>query len=312
MKQTISTMHGWKRVLSIVLPYFIIILIFQGVGALIAGVKLSDLESEQTSLQQLIISFFDLIGTFLLLWLFMKFIDKEPFVKLGFQTDNRLKEFVVGIAIGFVIMVVGYLVLLYSNELFFVKVNFDLKELILTILLFTIVAIVEETLVRGYILKNLMLSYNKYVALMISALLFSLMHSFNPDMDLFSFFDLFLAGIVMGLSYLYTRNLWFPIAMHLSWNLFQSLLGFNVSGLNTYSLIEFKINEPNIFNGGGFGLEGSVLSIIAELLLIAGIGFYYHRKRTQNLVQNELVSSQTSILKNNNPLALDQKVKFTE
>jgi membrane protease YdiL (CAAX protease family) len=182
-------------------------------------------------------------------------------------------------------MTIGYFLLIYFNEIFFLKVNFKLEELIKSILLFTIVAIVEETLFRGYILKNLMSSFNKYTALILSSILFSIMHGLNPNIDLFSLFDLFLAGIVLGLSYIYTKNLWFPIAMHLSWNLFQTLYGFNVSGQDTYSIIEFKTIESNLINGGAFGFEGSYLSIIAEIFTIIGIGIYYNRKKTnQNTV----------------------------
>ena len=79
-----------------------------------------------------------------------------------------------------------------------------------------------------------MSSFNKYKALIISSILFSIMHGLNPNISLFSLFDLFLAGIVLDLSYINTKNLWFPIDMHLSWNLFQTLLGFNVSGQDTY------------------------------------------------------------------------------
>ena len=51
----------------------------------------------------------------------------------------------------------------------------------ISILLFTIVAIVEEVLFRGYILKNLMSSFNKYIALFFSSILFSLLYSFYID-----------------------------------------------------------------------------------------------------------------------------------
>lgn len=175
-------------------------------------------------------------------------------------------------------MALGYMILIYFKEILFLKVDFDLKELTISILLFTMVAVVEETLMRGYVLRNLMISFNRYTALIISSIVFSLMHSFNPNIDLFALIDLFLAGVGLGLSYVYTKNLWFPIGMHLGWNLFQTLFGFNVSGQNMYSLIEFKINDANLINGGAFGFEGSYLSIIAEILIIASVGSYYIRK----------------------------------
>lgn len=280
MKDIGMKMNTTGRLFLFMISYFIIVGISQYIGTLIAGTEFGNLEYIETSTEQLIISFFDLIGTFFIIWLFMKYVDKERFIKLGFQTKNRLKEFIVGIIIGLMVMTIGYFLLIYFNEIFFLKVNFQFEELIKSILLFTIVAIVEETLFRGYILKNLMSAFNKYTALILSSILFSIMHALNPNVDLFSLFVLFLAGIVLGLSYIYTKNLWFPIAIHLSWNLFQKLLGFNVSGQDTYSIIEFKTNGSNLINGGAFGFEGSYLSIIAEIIIIIGIGIYYNRKKT--------------------------------
>lgn len=269
------------RIFLFIISYTIIVGIFQLIGMLVAGIDFDNLEYKETATQRLISGVFNLAGTFLVIWLFMKFVDKEHFVKLGFQTKNRLKEFITGITIGLIIMTTGYFLLLIFKEIYFIKVNFDLKEILISVVYFTIVAFVEETLIRGYVLKNIMSSFNKYAALIVSSILFSLMHAFNPNVDLFSLFNLFLAGILLGLSYIYTKNLWFPIALHFSWNLFQTLLGFNVSGQDTYSIIEFKINESNLLNGGAFGFEGSYLSIIAQLLTIIAIGIYYNRKKTE-------------------------------
>ncbi len=71
--------------------------------------------------------------------------------------------------------------------------------------------------------------------------------------------------------------------MHFSWNLFQTLFGFNVSGQDFYSLIEFKITKKSVLNGGDFGFEGSILSIVAEVLLIIVIFYYYERSKIREL-----------------------------
>ncbi|WP_394345110.1 CPBP family glutamic-type intramembrane protease [Formosa sediminum] len=69
--------------------------------------------------------------------------------------------------------------------------------------MFILVSLIEETLFRGYILKNLIISFNKYIALSISSLLFALMHSANPSINLLSFVNLFFAGMLLGTSYIY-------------------------------------------------------------------------------------------------------------
>lgn len=269
---------GWLRVLGIVIPYIFIVGAFQLIAMALLGLNNDNYEALRTSQQEFVISFTDLLGTFLVLWLFVSAIQKEKFINLGFQVKNRLIEFNFGIGLGIVIMFLGFLILILISQIFFEKLNFNVYELLLSIGIFIIVAVVEETLIRGYVLKNLMLSFNKYIALLISSLLFSVMHAANPNFDLFAFLDLFLAGILLGLSYVYTKNLWFPIALHFSWNFFQSFFGFNVSGQDLYSVIEISIRDNNLLNGGGFGFEGSVLSIIFQLISIFFIYKYFNKR----------------------------------
>lgn len=271
------------RLILFAISYFFIVGIFQFIGFLVSNVDLDNLDALKTTEQHLIISLFDFVGNFLLLWLFMKYVDKEKFIKLGFSIQNKIKEIILGILLGVLIMGLGFLTLLMLNEISFYEFNYNFKEIMYSILVYIIVAFVEEAIFRGYILRNLMMSSNSHLALVISSILFALAHGFNPNMDWFSYLDLFLAGILLGISYVYTRNLWFPIALHFSWNFFQTLLGFNVSGQDFYSLIEFKIEEKNILNGGDFGFEGSIFSILVQVLLIVVIFLYYERIKSKKL-----------------------------
>ena len=281
-----KTKHrGWIHILLLIIPYILIIAIFQLIGYGLAGYEFDDSADKENVFREVYGSYLTLGATLLTLWLFMRFVDRLPFVELGFQIKDRLKEFFVGVLAGGVIMIVGFLILIAFNEINFTNFFYDGIQLLLSILLFISVAVLEEVLLRGYILRNLMISFNKYVALVISSLLFASMHLANPNMDLFSFIDLFLAGILLGISYIYTKNLWFPIGLHLGWNFFQSLLGFNVSGQDFYSLVEFKIAEANTFNGGAFGFEGSILSVIAEILFIFTIWYYYFKKQPTNTLE---------------------------
>lgn len=277
-----TSIKGWQRVLILIIPYFFIVGIFQFLGLIIAGVDYIDLNPTKTSDQHLITALFGLIGTLAILLLFMRYVDKEKFISLGFQIKNRIEDINAGFIFGLIIMGLGLIILIVINQVEFLEINFNIKELIFSILIYFAVAITEEVLFRGYILRNLMSSFNNYIALIVSSVLFTFAHGFNPNMDWFSYLNLFLAGILLGTSYVYTKNLWFPIALHFSWNFFQTLFGFNVSGQEFYSLIELKITNNNILNGGDFGFEGSIFSVIAQFLLIVAIFVYYERKKLQN------------------------------
>lgn len=282
MKNESTNVKGWQRVLLLIIPYLIIVSLFQFIGYLVAGIDITSPEYDRTSFQRVIVKVFDFIGNFLVLWMFMRFFDRESFISLGFHVKNRLSGFISGIIVGLIVMMFGFIVLILCKEIFILAIHFDLIEFLTLIVLFTFVAVVEETLLRGYILRNFLNSFSKYMALVLSSVLFSIMHGGNPSVNPIAFLNLFLLGIVFGLPYVYTKNLWFSISLHFSWNFFQSLFGFKVSGLESYSLIEFKILDDNFLNGGKFGFEGSYLSLLAEVILIIVIFVFYKNHVTAN------------------------------
>ncbi|RCW20652.1 CPBP family intramembrane glutamic endopeptidase [Marinilabilia salmonicolor] len=273
---------GWQRILMLIIPYIIVVGVFQLIGTEIVGVDLDDKGNDIPVEKALIKSFCNLIGTFIILLIFIRGIEHDRFINLGFSTKNRLKDFVVGFLIGAFIISLGYLILLIFNQITYDKFVINSRQLMFSFLLFISVSIVEETLMRGYVLRNLMISFNNYFALTISSILFALMHGFNPNTTIVGLISLLLLGFLLGIVYIHTKNLWFSIALHFSWNFFQTHLGFNVSGQDSYSLIEIKILTDNYLTGGSFGFEGSFISIIAQVLFIIGIEYYFTKKTNHN------------------------------
>ena len=286
----VTNHKGWLTAILSIIPFFIFVSFFQGFGVGLSNVlgkrgiidfdfdKYLEIEDMRDFLvADTIIQYFDLIGVLLLLWILMRFVDKEPFINLGFSLKGKVNDIILGMTLGLLLMAVGYTILILLGEIKFIGFNYDLKNIILLFLLFIAVSIAEETYVRGYVLKNLLQSFNPIISLIISSAIFSLLHFFNPNVNYIALTELFIAGILLGISYVYTKNLWFPIALHLSWNFFQVMFGFNVSGMDTYSLIEFEIIENNNINGGDFGFEGSYLSILFSLITMYFLWKYYKK-----------------------------------
>ena len=286
----VTNHKGWLTAILSIIPFFIFVSFFQGLGVGFSSAsakrgiidfdfdKYLEIEDMKDYLvADTIIQYFDLIGVLLLLWILMRFVDKEPFIKLGFSLKGKINDIILGMTLGLLLMAVGYTILILLGEIKFIGFNYNLKNIILLFLLFIAVSIAEETYVRGYVLKNLLKSFNPIISLIISSAIFSLLHFFNPNVNYIALTELFIAGILLGISYVYTKNLWFPIALHLSWNFFQVMFGFNVSGMDTYSLIEFEIIENNNINGGDFGFEGSYLSILFSLIMMYFLWKYYKK-----------------------------------
>ena len=260
---TIKTINhsGWLKSLLFI-PLLFISEVLSTVIVISLGYDIFNQGSSLNESVMLIQKSFSLVIVLILIWLFMKYIDKQKFIDIGFQTKNRLKDFNYGILIGFIIMFSAYYILLFIGEINYFGYSFNLENIFISIMLFTGVSIFEEVIFRGYVLKNLLESFNPFVALFISSIFFSLIHGANPNVTILGLSNIFLAGFFLGVSYVFTKNLWFPIALHFSWNFFQSMFGFKVSGLDSYSIIEFKILENNYINGGEFGFESSVLSLV--------------------------------------------------
>jgi hypothetical protein len=94
---------GWLTAILSIIPFFIFAILFQGIGlgftsalgeyGIIEFDFNSYLEVEDAMRDYLaadtIIQYFDLIGIFVLLWILMKFVDKEPFINLGFSIKGK-------------------------------------------------------------------------------------------------------------------------------------------------------------------------------------------------------------------------------
>lgn len=268
---------GLGNVLKIILPYLVVAGLFQALGAWVAGNELSiSGDFAKTLDQAFIIGIFSLIGNVILIATFRRYVDHKSFLSLGFQPNSVAKDWLIGLIVGFEVMFLGFMSLTITNQLDFLTFQYSFSNLMLCLGFYLLVAFSEEILMRGYVLNNLMLSFDKYVALVISALLFSLMHGFNANFTLLGGINLFLAGILLGLSYIFTKNLWFPIALHFSWNFFQGpIFGFNVSGNSYYTFFLTEYRTPTVWNGGAFGFEGSILCLLFQVLAIGVVYFVF-------------------------------------
>ena len=109
----------------------------------------------------------------------------------------------------------------------------------------------------------------------LSSLIFALMHLGNPNVSVMAVLGLIAAGFFLAFGYLRTRHLWLPIGLHIGWNFFEgTVFGFQVSGLDIYRLIEQTVQGPQIFTGGEFGPEAGLILIPGLALGVALIYFY--------------------------------------
>ena len=216
-----------------------------------------------------------LFGTLFTVWLFQKFVNRESFTSIGLQFSGYKDDIVSGLLLGIGLIVLGVGTLYIFNFLSVASIQFSLIDQLFYLSLFAVVSLNEEIAIRGYILQNLSSSFNKYIALVLSSLVFMIMHIGNPNMSAVPLFNLFLAGLLLGVYCIHKNNLWFPIGAHITWNYFQGpVLGFEVSGNDVDSIFIQSLDGSELITGGEFGFEGS---IILTVLMIIGIVYLDRR-----------------------------------
>lgn len=131
-------------------------------------------------------------------------------------------------------------------------------------------ALHEELLFRGYAFQKLY-AWRPQFALWFVALGFAALHLGNPSLSWIGIANIFLGGLLLGLAYALHSRLWFPIGLHLMWNLMSGpILGHEVSGYESLSTVLVELGSgPVILTGGDFGIEGSLWMTFAELVGIA-------------------------------------------
>lgn len=207
--------------------------------------------------------------------------------RLGFRLEP--KDALFGLLLGAAMIAVGFLLQWGLGQIKVVPWHLADRGssweigLLFALLCYILVAWVEEMMVRGFILGRMLdAGIHREVSWVVSSLLFSMLHFFNPDFSLLSFINIFLAGLMLGASYLYTRNLWFPVALHFSWNFAQgSIFGYEVSGTSVFpSLICQDAVDATLWNGGDFGFEGSLTCTLLLLVATASVCYAFRQRHS--------------------------------
>lgn len=233
-----------------------------------------------------------LISVLTMAALLLHYGEDSKFSVMGFSGKGRFSDFFMGFVIAAFIMGTGFYILLKMHQIKIDNIHVYKMEMLFSLLLYIIVTFAEEIAVRGYILgRMLRTNFNKYLALAVSAMIFALLHVFNSNIALLPLFNIFLAGVLLGATYIYTRNLWYPLSLHFFWNFLQGpILGFQVSGkANFKSLITLTRFDNTTLNGGSFGFEGSLVCTFLLILFIAlTIWVMENKQFNKEKVENEV------------------------
>ena len=236
----------------------------------------------------MICSLFSTIGMIVVVLLFCKLLQKRNPDTLGFTKKNLVKEYLIGMAVGFVIFSIAILICVVTGavRLEGISASFAPGVILLFVIGFLFQGMAEEVLCRGYFMVSVGRRYPMIVAVLANSLFFAALHLANAGIGVLAFINLVLFGIFASLYFIRRGSIWGIGAVHSVWNFTQgNFYGVQVSGnAKTASVLETTMVEgKELINGGAFGLEGG---LGVTIVLVVGILFlYFYQGKKQEKVQ---------------------------
>ncbi|WP_167759732.1 CPBP family intramembrane glutamic endopeptidase [Massilia horti] len=210
-------------------------------------------------------------------WAYVRLVEKRPVTELS--RLNALSEIVVGLLIGTLMVEaeIGALYALGHYEL--TGINNWTMKLVQPLAVMVFVGVIEEVIGRGIIFRITEEALGSLPAILISALLFGLAHIPGKDAGVMAIGNTVAAGAFFAAAYMLTRRLWLCIAIHAAWNYtLGSIFSIAVSGQASSGLLNGRLTGPEWITGGAYGLEASVLTLVA-LVIVGGYFFWLAHKR---------------------------------
>lgn len=148
-------------------------------------------------------------------------------------------------------------------------------------LMFVIVGLYEESLLRGYLQFTLTRGIGFWWAAFVLSGVFALGHLANGGETPLGLLEVAVTGMVFCLSLWYTKSLCWAVGAHAAWDWAESYFyGTANSGLVVEGrlFVSHPTGNP-LWSGGSTGPEGSLLVLPVMLLLAAGMRLWWGTRR---------------------------------
>ncbi|MEE1250931.1 MAG: type II CAAX endopeptidase family protein [Lachnospiraceae bacterium] len=224
-------------------------------------------------------------GVALLYW---KLIEKKPLSEMGLT--KRFGNYFIGVLVGILLLAVSVVAIVLTGNIEYHGTynNADILMILLLFGGFIIQGATEEILCRGIVLHTLKEKTSVAVAVDISTILFIMPHCSSLFEQGFVYgvlgiCNLALISTIFSLLTIRFKSIWAACGLHSFWNaILYSVLGLNLSGNDETVTAIFNMQSvgKNIWNGGEYGIEASIITTI--VLAIAAAIIWYVSKNGVN------------------------------
>ena len=161
-----------------------------------------------------------------------------------------------------------------------IKFYFDFSATQIPLMIYAFICVFfqsasEELWCRTFMYERISVHYPLWVAIVVNAVVFGALHSFNDGITWLAMADLIICGLAYSLLRWYSGSIWTCFGIHTMWNFTQNFIfGLPNSGLVSEASI-FHLDAVNAVSNWiysyEFGVEGAVPAVFIDLLLAAVI-----------------------------------------
>ena len=218
------------------------------------------------------------------------------FSEIGVNGEKGIEYFCYGSLIGaFIVMIIFYLLYFSNSILFEINKNIVYTDIFRIFLIFFIIALADQILVRNYLLTffTKMMGIKNSVILT-STLLFLICFSVAkwfkiPDIETVIYLiNIFLSYTLFSLIYYFYGNMWLLVGLSAFNNFFQVVVfGSRLDTVYAINpLIKLKIIEKySLLNGGNYGFEAG---IYYTTLYLSGILFMIYKITSKKQTEEDI------------------------
>src|SRR5258705_2473456 len=269
------------RPLGQIIAFYVIAFLALGIldvaGSLIFG-------AARIGATEILFQWISLASVVVATWIMLRRVDKLPWSTVGLDRAAASPRLIAkGLAFGALTIGVTCLVLLGTGMM---RIDQTVPgswwgEAWRSTLVFLPAAFFEELFIRGYVFATLRRAGGWKMALIVTSVVFGLLHAWNPNPDAESILAVIVAGFFLGAIFLSTRSLYAAGAAHFAWNWVMSgALHIAVSGVPSrdpdYRVVE---TGPDWVTGGPWGPEGGIAAVVAMFLVL----FYLYGRYLRQL-----------------------------
>lgn len=194
----------------------------------------------------------------------------EDSSNFDWKYKNIGRDMLSGSLLAIISVLIVILILRVINVYRVVNFNVNLGSVLYLLIVFGFTSILEEVLYRGVVYRILENWLGSVLALVISGVFFGLFHYFNQDVSIISVIAASIGGVLLGLMYTISQQLWMPIAFHWFWNFTQVFFGSRLSGSDEYlkdAVFKADFMGADWLTGGQAGIENSYLTLLLTVIL---------------------------------------------